>query len=36
MSQACALKYLDENHVRFQNELIELLHIPSISHDPTY
>jgi len=36
MSQYPALKYLDENHVRFQNELIELLRIPSISHDPAY
>lgn len=36
MSQLSALKYLDENHVRFQNELIELLRIPSISHDPAY
>jgi len=36
MSQYPALKYLDENHARFQNELIELLRIPSISHDPAY
>jgi len=36
MSQAAALKYLDENHVHFQDELIELLRIPSISHDPAY
>jgi acetylornithine deacetylase/succinyl-diaminopimelate desuccinylase-like protein len=36
MSQLSALKYLDENHARFQNELIELLRIPSISHDPAY
>ena len=35
MSQP-ALKYLEENHERFQNELIELLRIPSISHDPIY
>lgn len=33
MSQSLALKYLEENHERFQNELIELLRIPSISHD---
>ena len=33
MSQSPALKYLEENHERFQNELIELLSIPSISHD---
>jgi acetylornithine deacetylase/succinyl-diaminopimelate desuccinylase-like protein len=31
-----ALAYLEENHQRFQNELIELLRIPSISHDPAY
>ena len=36
MSQHPALKYLEENHERFQNELIELLRIPSISHDPAY
>ena len=36
MSQTLALKYLEENHERFQNELIELLHIPSISHDPAH
>ena len=36
MSQSSALKYLEENHERFQNELIELLHIPSISHDPAH
>jgi len=36
MSQYPALKYLEENHNRFQNELIELLRIPSISHDPAY
>ena len=35
MSQP-ALTYLEENHERFQNELIELLRIPSISHDPAY
>src|SRR5690349_18198294 len=31
-----ALKYLEENQDRFQNELIELVRIPSISHDPAY
>jgi acetylornithine deacetylase/succinyl-diaminopimelate desuccinylase-like protein len=31
-----ALTYLEENHARFQNELIELLRIPSISHDPNF
>jgi acetylornithine deacetylase/succinyl-diaminopimelate desuccinylase-like protein len=31
-----ALTYLEENHDRFQSELIELLRIPSISHDPAY
>src|SRR5512134_149456 len=36
MSQSSALTYLEENHERFQNELIELLRIPSISHDPKY
>ena len=36
MTQFPALKYLEENHERFQNELIELLRIPSISHDPAY
>ena len=35
MSQP-ALAYLEENHERFQNELIELLRIASISHDPAY
>jgi len=34
MSQSNTLKYLEDNHDRFQNELIELLRIPSISHDP--
>jgi len=29
MSQSPALTYLEENQVRFQNELIELLRIPS-------
>jgi len=36
MSQSPALAYLEENHARFQNELIELLRIPSISHDPAH
>ena len=36
MSQAAALKYLEDNYDKFQNELIELLRIPSISHDPAY
>src|SRR4030095_16877101 len=30
------LTYLEEHHDRFQTELIELLRIPSISHDPAY
>ena len=30
------LTYLDENYDRFQSELIQLLRIPSISHDPAY
>jgi acetylornithine deacetylase/succinyl-diaminopimelate desuccinylase-like protein len=36
MSQFPALTYLEENYDRFQNELIELLRIPSISHDAAY
>lgn len=36
MPVSSALTYLDENHERHQNELIELLRIPSISHDPKY
>jgi acetylornithine deacetylase/succinyl-diaminopimelate desuccinylase-like protein len=36
MTQSSALTYLEENHTRFQNELIELLCIQSISHDPTH
>jgi acetylornithine deacetylase/succinyl-diaminopimelate desuccinylase-like protein len=36
MSQTAALTYLEENHDRLQNELIELLRIPSISHDPAH
>jgi acetylornithine deacetylase/succinyl-diaminopimelate desuccinylase-like protein len=35
MSQT-ALTYLAENQERFQNELIEFLRIPSISHDPAH
>lgn len=36
MFRSPALTYLEENHERFQNELIELVRIPSISHDPAY
>ena len=36
MSRSSALKYLEESHERFQDELIELLRIPSISHDPAH
>lgn len=36
MSLSSALTYLEENFDKFQNELIELLRIPSISHDPAY
>ena len=36
MKSASALAYLDENNDRFQNELFELLRIPSISHDSAY
>jgi acetylornithine deacetylase/succinyl-diaminopimelate desuccinylase-like protein len=36
MTQSAALTYLEENHIRFQNELIELLRIQSISHDPAH
>jgi acetylornithine deacetylase/succinyl-diaminopimelate desuccinylase-like protein len=36
MSQSAAMKYLEENHDRFRNELIELLRIPSISHDAAH
>ncbi len=36
MSQSSALKYLEEHYNRFQNELIEVLRIPSISQDPAY
>jgi acetylornithine deacetylase/succinyl-diaminopimelate desuccinylase-like protein len=35
-SPVLALTYLDENYDRFQSELLELLRIPSISHDPAY
>ena len=36
MSQSDAIKYLEENHDRFKNELIELLRIPSISVAPEH
>ena len=36
MNQSSALTYLEEHQDRFQAELIELLRIPSISHDPAY
>src|SRR5512141_1976919 len=36
MPLSSALTYLDENYDRLQNELIELLRIPSISHDSKY
>jgi acetylornithine deacetylase/succinyl-diaminopimelate desuccinylase-like protein len=36
MTQSSAFVYLEENYDRFQTELIELLRIPSISHDPAY
>ena len=36
MTDSSALKYLEENQDRFQNELIELIRIPSISNDPAY
>ena len=36
MSQSDAIKYLEENHERFKNELIELLRIPSISIEPAH
>ena len=36
MSRSTAMKYLEENHARFQNELFERQRIPSISHDPAY
>ena len=36
MARTRALQYLEENYDRFENELMELLRIPSISHDPAY
>ena len=36
MNPSPSLTYLEEHHNRFQAELIELLRIPSISHDPAY
>ena len=36
MSQSVAIKYLEDNHDRFKNELIELLQIPSISIEPAH
>jgi acetylornithine deacetylase/succinyl-diaminopimelate desuccinylase-like protein len=36
MTHFPALTYLEENYEHFQNELIELLRIPSISHDLEY
>jgi acetylornithine deacetylase/succinyl-diaminopimelate desuccinylase-like protein len=36
MTQSQALAYIDENQDRFQKELIELLRIPSISHDAAH
>jgi len=36
MSRSDAIKYLEENHERFKNELIELLRIPSISVEPAH
>ena len=33
MTQSSALKYLEENHERFQNELIELLRIARAAQD---
>jgi acetylornithine deacetylase/succinyl-diaminopimelate desuccinylase-like protein len=36
MTGSPAFVYLEESYERFQNELIELLRIPSISHDPAY
>jgi acetylornithine deacetylase/succinyl-diaminopimelate desuccinylase-like protein len=36
MSQSPALTYLEENYDRFQNELIELVRIPSISIEPEH
>lgn len=36
MFSSTALVYLEKHYDRFQKELIELLRIPSISHDPAY
>ncbi len=36
MPQPSALTYLEENYDRFQNELIELVRIPSISIEPEH
>jgi acetylornithine deacetylase/succinyl-diaminopimelate desuccinylase-like protein len=36
MTRSQALAYIEENQDRFQDELIELLRIPSISHAPEY
>ena len=36
MSQSPAFNYLEENYDRFQNELIELVRIPSISIEPEH
>ena len=36
MPSSAALTYLDQNQERFQNELIELVRIPSISHESTH
>ena len=36
MTEFPALQYLEDHYDRFQGELIELLRIPSISHDPAY
>lgn len=36
MSLSSAFQYLEENYERFQNELMELLRIPSISHGSAY
>jgi acetylornithine deacetylase/succinyl-diaminopimelate desuccinylase-like protein len=36
MSSPAAFTYLEEHQMRFQNELMELLRIPSISHDDAH
>ena len=36
MSRSDAIKFLEENHERFKDELIELLRTPSISIDPEH